>query len=137
MLHPAAIIPAYNEEVLLPYCIDHLRINGIEDIIVLDNESSDRTAIVAREHGARVVALSSGGRHCAEAIIANIRETIDRLPRTINWILKVDADEFLYSPTGEPLLQFLNKMDEAGFNCIGSLSQHTYPMLDELSSLRA
>ncbi|MBU6302905.1 MAG: glycosyltransferase [Verrucomicrobia bacterium] len=61
-MHPgvAIVIPAYNEEALLPRTLDHLRDSlreaGIEArIVVTDNNSTDATAEVARQWGAEVV----------------------------------------------------------------------------------
>ncbi len=54
------IVPAYNEEDFLPATLERLQsimaklpVSG--EIIVTDNNSTDRTAEIAREHGARVV----------------------------------------------------------------------------------
>ncbi len=54
------IIPAYNEEEYLPKTLTALRaaipnLNLSGKIIVVDNNSSDRTAAIAEEHGATVV----------------------------------------------------------------------------------
>lgn len=54
------IIPAYNEEKLLPRTIKSLQramaaVQLTGEMIIVDNNSDDRTAAVAREHGARVV----------------------------------------------------------------------------------
>lgn len=47
------LIPAQNEELSLPHLLEALA--GAAAVIVVDNGSVDRTADVAREHGARVV----------------------------------------------------------------------------------
>lgn len=56
----SVILPAFNEEELLPRTLPHLRASlesaGLEaDLIVTDNNSTDRTAAIAREFGAEVV----------------------------------------------------------------------------------
>jgi peptidoglycan-N-acetylglucosamine deacetylase len=54
----SVVIPAYNEEALLPACIDSLLVQhgaGELEIIVVDNGSTDATAAVARARGVRVV----------------------------------------------------------------------------------
>jgi glycosyltransferase involved in cell wall biosynthesis len=55
------VLPAYNEEALLPATLEALRaamaatpLRG--EIVLCDNASTDGTARIAREHGARVVA---------------------------------------------------------------------------------
>lgn len=52
------IIPAYNEEGSIGMCLESAIRNGggkFKEIIVVNNASTDRTADIAREHGARVV----------------------------------------------------------------------------------
>ena len=49
------IIPAYNEESSIGLVLDALPQEKIQEIIVVDNGSTDATARVAQEHGARVV----------------------------------------------------------------------------------
>src|SRR5690242_9866892 len=55
----SVVVPAFNEEELLPACLEALAAQDYEgelDILVVDNGSTDGTARVARSHGARVVA---------------------------------------------------------------------------------
>ena len=49
------IIPAYNEESSIGLVLDGLPQEKLHEIIVVDNGSTDATARVAQEHGARVV----------------------------------------------------------------------------------
>ena len=55
------IIPAYNEESSIGLVLDALPQEKIHEIIVVDNCSTDDTAHVAQEHGARVVKESRKG----------------------------------------------------------------------------
>lgn len=60
----SVVIPAYNEEKLLPQCLESLKnqdCRGDYEIIVADNGSADGTARVAAEFGARVVSCSRKG----------------------------------------------------------------------------
>jgi glycosyltransferase involved in cell wall biosynthesis len=54
----SVIVPALNEEVLLPGCLDSLLAQssdpGLYEIVVVDNHSTDRTATIARSKGVRV-----------------------------------------------------------------------------------
>jgi glycosyltransferase involved in cell wall biosynthesis len=53
-------IPAWNEEANLPAVLDALRADLPDaDVLVVDDGSTDRTAEVAREHGAQVHSLGS------------------------------------------------------------------------------
>ncbi len=49
------IIPACNEEAALPFVLDELPREHVSEVIVVDNGSTDRTALVAQAHGATVV----------------------------------------------------------------------------------
>lgn len=53
----SVVIPAYNEEILLPECLDALRRQSYQpdEIIVVDNNSSDATSAIAASFGARVI----------------------------------------------------------------------------------
>lgn len=56
----AVFIPAWNEEDNLPSVLDALRARLPEvDVVVVDDGSTDRTAAVARAHGAEVVSLGA------------------------------------------------------------------------------
>ncbi len=51
----SVIIPAYNEESSIGLVLDSLPKDKIHEIIVVDNNSNDNTAVVSKQHGARVV----------------------------------------------------------------------------------
>jgi len=64
MRRVSVVVPAYNEEELLPKCLEALRAqvyDGEIEILVVDNASTDGTALVARSHGAIVVHEPSRG----------------------------------------------------------------------------
>ncbi len=66
----ALILPALNEEASLPGTLRGFQGQGIFEIIVADNGSTDRTASVAAAHGARVV--SAPRRGYGEACLTGI-----------------------------------------------------------------
>lgn len=89
--HPVVsfIVPAYNEETLLGRTLDALKAVGASlrqshEIVVSDDASTDRTASVAAEHGARVVA-------CRHRQIAATRNSGARAARGEQFVF-VDAD---------------------------------------------
>jgi GT2 family glycosyltransferase len=56
--HISVVVPAYNEEQYITSCLESLKkqdFSGSYEIIVVDNESGDRTAEIARSSGARVL----------------------------------------------------------------------------------
>jgi len=54
-LQAAIIIPVYNEEASIGHVIDDIPKELVTEIIVVDNRSTDQSAIVAQRKGARVV----------------------------------------------------------------------------------
>lgn len=59
----SVVIPAYNEQDLLPACLESLRIQTRvpDEIIIVDNNSNDKTAQIARNFGAKVVKETKQG----------------------------------------------------------------------------
>lgn len=54
---PLVVIPAYNEETTLPDVITSLASQGFYDVVVIDDASTDNTALVAKKLGAKVITL--------------------------------------------------------------------------------
>lgn len=60
------VVPAYNEEGTIAEVVhDFLGSDLVDEVVVVDNNCRDRTAELAREAGARVVAESAPGYGCA------------------------------------------------------------------------
>ncbi len=77
MSDTAVFIPAWNEEENLPSVLDalHERLPDV-DVLVVDDGSTDRTADVAREHGAEVLSLE-GNRGLRVGVAAGYRWAFD------------------------------------------------------------
>ncbi len=62
----SVVVPAYNEEVTITAVVEEFRADPlIDEILVVDNNCSDRTAELAEAAGARVVAEPQAGYGCA------------------------------------------------------------------------
>jgi len=79
------VIPAYNEEATIGRVVeDFLGHPAVSEVLVVDNNCSDRTAPLARQAGARVVAEAKPGYGCA--LLRGMREARGEL------LVLVEAD---------------------------------------------
>ena len=81
------LIPALNEEASLPYVLSDLPREIVEEVVVIDNGSSDRTAEIARAEGATV--LSEPRRGYGSACLAGIAYLKPKEPEVVVFL---DAD---------------------------------------------
>lgn len=110
----AVIIPAFNEENSIASVLNELPKNSIDHLIVVDNNSNDNTAKIARENGATVVRENRKGY--GSACLKGISTILEN-----KWnpdiVVFIDAD---YSdfPNEMPLLT--KKIEEGYDMVIGS-----------------
>ena len=105
----SVIVPAFNEEKLIAACLESIhaalsanaRPDFETEVIVVDNNSTDRTAAIARDDGARVVF-----------------EPVNQISRARNagarvasgdWFLFVDADSFPSAELVGDVLELIDK----------------------------
>jgi len=88
MLPVTVIVPARNEARNLPRCLESL--HNVGEVYVIDSESTDATAEIARSHGAQVVQFHYQGGWPKKR-----QWVMESLPLAYDWILLVDADESL------------------------------------------
>ena len=96
----SVVIPAFNEEELLPRCLAALtdQARAVQaEIIVVDNDSTDRTAAIARQFGATVVheprrgyvyALAAGIQAAGNPLVAVTDADSEVGPR---WLARIEA----------------------------------------------
>ncbi|TBH20987.1 glycosyltransferase [Thermus thermamylovorans] len=82
----SVVIPARNEEALLPQCLEAVLGQSLSplEVIVVDNASTDRTGEVAAAFGVRVV-------HCGKRGVAHARQA-GLLAARGEWVAMTDAD---------------------------------------------
>ncbi|MEI6479414.1 MAG: glycosyltransferase family 2 protein [bacterium] len=105
------IILTRNEEMHLKRCVDSAR-NIASDIIVVDSFSSDKTESIAKECGAEFV------QHQFLNQADQFNWALDNLEINGDWILRLDADEFLTEELSDEILERLENIPEniSGFS---------------------
>lgn len=105
------IIPAYNEEKYLPSalaCLSRQTIHEYE-LVVVDNNSTDKTVAIAKEYGAKVVherqqgyvyALNAGLQVARGDVIAVIDADTQALPDWLETIAGLFSDPHVVAATG-------------------------------------
>ncbi len=92
MARVSAVIPAHNEEQTVGNVVDAARAADlVDEVIVVDNATRDRTAEVARAHGARVIREDRPGK--GQAMSAGVRAT------SAGVIVFLDADLLRLKPS--------------------------------------
>ena len=81
-------VPTKNEEANLDRCLQS--ISWVDEIFVVDSQSTDRTTKIAQEHGAKVVQFEYKGGWPKKKNWA-----LENLPFSHEWVLILDADECL------------------------------------------
>jgi glycosyltransferase involved in cell wall biosynthesis len=84
MLELSVVVPARNAERLIDDCLRSIVLSQPREIIVVDGESSDRTAQIARRYGAKV--LSDWGQGLPAARLIGARAAL------APWVALIDAD---------------------------------------------
>lgn len=90
MLDLTVVILTKNEELHIGRCLDRLEPLGARRIVVVDCFSTDKTREIARMSGAEVVEHEWPGNQAAQ-----FNWALDNLAITTEWILRLDADEYL------------------------------------------
>src|SRR3954470_18002701 len=92
----SVIVPVKNEAENLRRCLPALE--WADEVFVVDSQSSDETAVVAREHGATVVQFHFSGTYPKKKNWA-----LENLPFRNDWVLIVDADEIVVPELAEEI----------------------------------
>jgi SAM-dependent methyltransferase len=101
---------AYNEELLMPFFLRHYK-QFANQITIFDNESTDKTAAIAKSAGVNVIAFSTNDTMMDSVMIKIKNEEYKKSRGKADWVIVVDFDEFLYHPH---LLDVLEKYKKEG-----------------------
>ncbi len=108
-----AILTCRNAEATLARCLTHLAWHGAR-IIVIDNGSTDKSVEIVRAAGDAIEELREDpftGVFDLTHQLRIKREIISAVGT--GWILHADADEFLDTPDGTPLVEYLTLWEES------------------------
>jgi glycosyltransferase involved in cell wall biosynthesis len=104
----SVIVPVRNEARNLPRCLESLR--GVGEVYVIDSQSTDATAEVARSYGAKVVQFRYRGGWPKKRQWA-----METLPFDYDWIFLVDADEALTPALAEEIAKAIQNSGVNGY----------------------
>jgi len=103
----SVVISAYNEEKTLPRCLKS--VSFADEIIVIDNSSSDATAAVAKKYNAIVYTRPN-------ILMLNTNKNYGFTKAQGDWILNLDADEVIPEALAKEIISLLKKdVKENGF----------------------
>lgn len=94
------IVLTYNEELHLSRCLENAE-GRVHEMIVVDSDSTDRTADIAKEHGAKVYV------HKFENQAKQFNWALDNVPVSGEWVLRLDADEYILPELWEEIEKVL------------------------------
>jgi len=83
----------YNEELMLPYFVNHYRSRFTNcKIVVYDNESTDKTVDIAERLGCKVLTYTTGNR-LNDLMYLQIKNNCWK--NELGWVIIADCDEFV------------------------------------------
>lgn len=118
-----AVVPARDEERHVASCVRALLANGVREVVVVDDASSDATALVAREAGARVVTappLAPGHAGKGAACVAGAAAV-----EGAEWLWFVDADVTVATDCLSRLLAHADETGAALVSAYGTVATPT------------
>jgi len=99
----SVIILTFNEELHIRRCIENVAL-FTRDVFVVDSFSTDKTIKIAKNLGAQVFQNPWEGLYARQ-----FNWALDHLPIRTEWVLRLDADEYLYP---ELIDEIRAKLDE-------------------------
>lgn len=103
----SVIILTKDEEIHIRRCLEKLQPLQPKQVFIVDCFSTDRTAEIAKELGATVVEHPWPGTQAVQ-----FNWALDHLPIASDWILRLDADEYLFPETIEEVKGLLPTLSD-------------------------
>lgn len=102
------VIPVRNEEHNIARCL--ARLGGFHEVVVIDSSSTDRTADIARAHGARVINFEWNGQYPKKRNWFLLNHQIET-----EWVFFLDADELISASFTAELSRAIQHSTIAGY----------------------
>lgn len=96
----SVVINTYNAAKFLATTLEKL--NGFDEIVVCDMESTDQTREIAAKYGCKIVSFPKANHKCAEPA-----RTFAIQSASCDWVLVVDADELVTKELHDYLYEFI------------------------------
>ncbi|MEO1617958.1 MAG: glycosyltransferase family 2 protein [Planctomycetota bacterium] len=103
----SVVVLSKNEEHNLPRCLDSLQ--WADEVVVIDDESVDRSVEISLEHGARVL------NHPFVSFAAQRNWALNEADLRNEWVLMLDADEVATEPFAS---EIASKIETASAECV-------------------
>lgn len=104
------VIPVKNEQVNLPGCLDAIGKDFVKKIVIVDSGSTDETKSIAHKYGIEVIDFRWNGRYPKKR-----NWFLDNHAPSTEWVMFLDADEFLTSEFRRELVKALTRKDVDGY----------------------
>ena len=98
------IILTYNEEVNIKHTLESVK-DWVGEIIIVDSFSTDKTLQICREYTNKIY------QHPFENQAKQFNWTLDHVPITHEWIMRLDADEMVTPELAEEIYDYLADKD--------------------------
>lgn len=108
MLKPnlTVIVLTFNEEKHIQRCIQSL-LSITKNILIIDSFSSDKTVAISESLGAKVYQVEWPGNHAKQ-----FQWALTNCPIETEWVMKMDADEFILPNLANEINTRLSTVDE-------------------------
>ncbi len=115
------VVSVKNEELNLPHCLEKLQ--PFSEVVVIDSQSSDSTPSIVKQFGYKLIDFKWNGKFPKKR-----NWTLRNVPLANDWILFLDADEFITDAFVKELSEKITNTNYSGF----WLSYNNYFMGKEL-----
>lgn len=108
MVKLSIVITAYNEEFMLPLCLESIK-KLADEIVVVDNSSTDNTAKIAKKYTPHVFTQKN------DPLNIDVQKNFGFSKATGEWILSLDADERISPELAKEIKERIEQAEETGF----------------------